>query len=166
MTIRLTHFATALAALLVAAGSASAQNPVQVRRAQAGASCPRCNLFQADFADRTLSGRDFSGARLRQADASAAVMTGARLARADLRDLDGYGVLLGRADLRGADLTNASLVGAYLQGADFSGARLAGVNLSGAEASRARGLTRAQLSGACGDEATTLPPGLHVGACR
>lgn len=155
-------------ALLAALGASAAvaQNPVQVRRAQAGASCPRCNLFQADFADRALSGRDFTGARLRQADASAAVMTGARLAHADLRDLNGYGVLLGRADLRGADLANASLVGAYLQGADLAGAKLTGVNLSGAEASRARGLTRAQLAGACGDEATTLPPGLHVAACR
>lgn len=162
------HIQAAAAVLCFALGAspAAAQNPVQVARARAGASCPRCNLFQADFADRTLSGRDFTGARLRQADASAAVMTGARLGHADLRDLDAYGTLLGRADLHGADLTNASLVGAYLQGADLAGARLAGANLSGAEASRARGLTRAQLAGACGDEATTLPPGLHIRPCR
>lgn len=157
----------ALALLLLAvATSAAPQNAVQVGHARAGASCPRCNLFQADFADRELQGRDFTGARLRQADFSAAVMTRARLAHADLRDLNGYGVLLGGADLRGADLTHASLVGAYLQGADLAGARLEGANLAGAEMSRARGLRPAQLAAACGDEATTLPAGLHLRPCR
>ena len=158
--------ALALAAAVVATGPALAQNPAQVARARGGASCPRCNLFQADFASRSLPGRDFTGARLRQADMSAAVMTGVRLAHTDLRDVNGYGALLGRADLRGADLTNATLVGAYLQGADLSGARLDGANLSGAEASHARGLTRAQLARACGDEATTLPAGLRLAPCR
>ena len=158
----------ALAFLLLAAAASpsAAQNPAQVGRARGGASCPRCNLFQADFADRELKGRDFTGARLRQADFSAAVMTRTRLAHADLRDLNGYGVLLGGADLRGADLTHASLVGAYLQGADLHGARLEGANLAGAEMSRARGLSPAQLATACGDEATTLPAGLHVRPCR
>ena len=156
----------AAVAALAAALPAFAQNPAQVARARGGANCPRCNLFQVDFAARELAGRDFSGARLRQADFTGAVMTGVRLAHADLRDVNGYGVLLGRADLRGADLTHATLVGAYLQGADLAGARLDGANLSGAEAARARGLTRAQLARACGDGSTTLPPGLSVAPCR
>ncbi len=155
-----------IAAVLTFVGPASAQDVAQVRRAQGGVSCPRCNLFQADLANHPLAGRDFSGARLRQASMSAAVLTGARLARADLRDLDGYGALFGHADLRGADLRNASLVGAYLQGADLSGAKLDGANLSGAEMSRARGLSEAQLARACGDEATLLPRGLRLPACR
>lgn len=154
-----------LAALLVTA-PASAQNAGQVSRVQGGRSCPGCNLFQADLANRSLRGVDLHGARLRQADMSAAVAAHARLARTDLRDLNGYGAVLTGADLSGADLTNATLVGAYLQGASLAGARLDGANLSGAELSHARGLTAGQLARACGDEATTLPRGLRVAPCR
>lgn len=150
----------------LAAGTASAQNPAQIARARAGASCPHCNLFQADFTNLTLKGRDFSGARLRQATLTSAVMSRSHFAHADLRDLDAYGAVLTGADLRGADLTHASLVGAYLQGADFAGAKLEGTNLSGAELQHARGLTQGQLDHACGDDSTRLPHGLHVPACR
>ena len=153
-----------LSALIVAA-PAAAQNPGQIARVRAGASCPRCNLFQADLGGLALRGRDFTGARLRQADAQAAVLTHARLAHADLRDLNAYGAVLTGANLRGADLTAATLVGAYLQGADLSGAVLVGTNLSGTEMSRARGLSARQLSAACGDAATTLPRGFSVKPC-
>ncbi|CAN5164681.1 pentapeptide repeat-containing protein [soil metagenome] len=157
----------ALAVLLAAAVAAPAfaQNPAQIAKVRAGASCPRCNLFQADLGALTLRGRDYTGARLRQADAQGAVLTHARLAHADLRDLNAYGAVLTGADLRGADLTAATLVGAYLQGADLSGAILSGTNLSGAEMSHARGLTQRQLSAACGDAATTLPRGLSLKPC-
>jgi uncharacterized protein YjbI with pentapeptide repeats len=154
------------ALLCLAAGSAAAQNAGQIARARSGASCPRCNLFQADFANLKLTGRDFSGARLRQASLTAATLTRARLARTDLRDADAYGAVLTGADLKGADLTHASFVGAYLAGADLKGARLDGTNLSGAELQHARGLTQAQLDRACGDPSTRLPPGLHIPACR
>ncbi len=162
----LARFVTPLLFALSLAAPADAQNAGQVARVQAGASCPGCNLFQAPLANASLKGRDFSHARLRQADVSAAVMTRARLAGADLRDLDAYGAVMTGVDLRGADLTNASLVGAYLQEADMEGSRLDGANLSGAEMSRTRGLTRAQLSRACGDASTTLPRGLAVPPCR
>jgi uncharacterized protein YjbI with pentapeptide repeats len=154
------------ALLCLAAGSASAQNAAQIVRARAGASCPRCNLFQADFANLTLEGRDFSGARLRQATLTSAVMSRSRFVHSDLRDIDAYGAVLADAEFRGADLTHASLVGAYLRGADFAGAKLEGTNLSGAELQRARGLTQGQLDRACGDPSTRLPRGLHVPACR
>ena len=154
----------ALVALAVAA-PAAAQNPGEIARVRAGANCPRCNLFQADLASLTLRGKSFAGARLRQADLSAGVFTHSRFAHGDLRDLNGYGAVFTGADLRGADLTAATLVGAYLQGADLSAAILTGANLSGAEMSKARGLTRAQLSRACGDAATTLPRGLTVSPC-
>ena len=61
----------ALAALgmaLLAVMPASAQNAGEVGRARDGASCPHCNLFQADFSNLDLKDRDFAGSRLRQAD--------------------------------------------------------------------------------------------------
>ncbi len=154
------------AALLTLAAPAWAQNMAQIGRAQAGADCPGCNLFQADLANRELHGRSFAGARLRQADLSAAVMTRVSFAHADLRDLNAYGAVFTGSNFAGADLTNASLVGTFLQGADLRGARLAGANFSGAEMDRAVGLTQGQLAGACGDEATRLPRGLRLAPCR
>ena len=155
-----------LFAVLALAAPALAQNAGQIDRAREGASCPHCNLFQADFSNHRLVGRNFAGSRLRQADFSAAVMNHTVFAGGDLRDVNAYGAVLSSAVFSGADLTHASFVGAYLQGANFSGAKLIGTNFSGAEMSRARGLSQHQLDEACGDEATTLPPGLHVPRCR
>lgn len=145
---------------------ALAQNAGQIARVRAGASCPGCNLFQADLANLELKAKNFSGARLRQADASGAVLSRTRFAHGDLRDFNAYGAVMTGADLRGADLTHATLVGAYLEGADLSGARLEGANLSGAEMERARGLTAVQIAQACGDEATKLPRGMRAPPCR
>ena len=158
----------ALAALgmaLLAVMPASAQNAGEVGRARDGASCPHCNLFQADFSNLDLKDRDFAGARLRQADFSAAIMDRTTFAGGDLRDVNGFGAVLTGADFAGANMTNASFVGAYLQGANFRGAILNGVNFSGAEMDRATGLTQAQLEGACGDQTTRLPHGLRLRAC-
>jgi len=158
--------AAASAALgLAAAAPALAQNHAQIEHARAGASCPHCNLFQADFSNLEMNGRNFAGARLRQADFSAAVMNHTTFAGADLRDLNAYGAVLTGASFAGANLTNASFVGAYLQGANFGGADLRGVNFSGAELDRAFGLTQRQLEAACGDAATTLPRGLRIRPC-
>ena len=159
------HFALIAAAFTLIAAPATAQNAGQVAHARAGASCPHCNLFQADFANLGLQRRNFVGARLRQADMSAAVATRARFAGGDLRDLNAYGAVMGGADFSRSNLTNATFVGAYLQGANFRGATLSGVNFSGAEMSRASGLGQGQLSGACGDQSTTLPRGLHLKPC-
>jgi uncharacterized protein YjbI with pentapeptide repeats len=153
-------------ALVLGAGQAGAQNAGQIGHARDGASCPRCNLFQADFGNLELKNRDFAGARLRQADLSASVMNHTSFAGSDLRDVNAYGAVFSSANFAGADLTNASFVGTYLQGANFRGARLAGTNFSGAEMDHAVGLTNAQLAAACGDEATTLPPGLRIRPCR
>jgi uncharacterized protein YjbI with pentapeptide repeats len=151
--------------VLLTAGPALAQNAGQIARAKAGASCPACNLFQADFQNVQLKNKNFARARLRQADMSAAIMNHTRFAGGDLRDVNAYGALFSGADFAGANLTNASFVGAYLQGANLRGARLEGVNFSGAEMDRAVGLTQAQLNGACGDPSTRLPRGLHVKGC-
>ncbi len=150
---------------LTLAGPALAQNAAQIAHAKAGASCPKCNLFQADFGSIELKGRSFAGARLRQADLSASVMNHTSFAGADLRDVNAYGGVFSSANFSGADLTHASFVGTYLQGASFARARLDGTNFSGAEMARARGLTQAQLDRACGDKTTSLPPGLHLQAC-
>ena len=157
--------AVALASFVVACRPAFAQNAAQIERARGGASCPHCNLFQADFSNLELKGRNFAGARLRQADMSAAVMNRTTMAGADLRDVNAFGAVFTGASFAGANLTNASFVGTYLQGANFRGANLAGVNFSGAEMGRATGLTQAQLNEACGDESTQLPPGLRLRSC-
>lgn len=157
--------AAAAMAVVSAALPALAQNRAEIEHARAGASCPRCNLFQADFSNLEMKGRNFAGARLRQADFSAAVMNRSTFAGGDLRDLNAYGAVLTGVSFAGANLTNASFVGAYLQGANFRGATLSGVNFSGAEMDRAVGLSQRQLEGACGDATTTLPRGLRLRPC-
>jgi uncharacterized protein YjbI with pentapeptide repeats len=159
-------FTAALAVSLALAVPAFSQNAGQVGRATGGASCPGCNLFQADFGNKELKARNFAGARLRQADLSASVMNRTSFARTDMRDVNAYGAVMSSVSFAGADLTNATFVGAYLQGANFSGAKLAGANFSGAEMDHAVGLTQGQLSAACGDASTTLPRGLSLKACR
>jgi len=151
---------------LMLASPAAAQNAGQIARVRSGASCPGCNLFQADLANKELKAKSFAGARLRQADLSTSVMNRTSFAKADLRDVNAYGGVFSSANFSGADLTNATFVGTYLQGANFSGAKLVGANFSGAEMGRAVGLTQAQLSQACGDGSTELPKGLRIGACR
>ena len=155
-----------VAMIALAASPALAQNQGQISKAKSGASCPGCNLFQADFGGAAMRGRNFAHARLRQADLSLSTMNGANFSGADLRDVEAYGGGFSSASFAGADLTNASFVGAYLEGANFSGAKLSGANFSGAQLARARGLSQGQLNAACGDAATDLPAGLRVPACR
>lgn len=156
--------AVAVAALL-AATPALAQNAGQIARAVGGSSCPGCNLFQANFNGLQASGRDFSGARLRQADLSLTILNRARFDRADLRDVNAYGGVFSSASFAGANLTNAGFVGAYLRGANWAGTTLTGADFSGADMTGARGLTQRQLDRACGDSATALPSGLHIPPC-
>lgn len=116
----------ALGALLGLSAPAGAQNAGQIAHVKAGSACPRCNLFQADFGSLNLKGRNLAGARLRQADLSAAVAGHARFAGGDLRDLNAYGAVMGGADFSRTDLTNATFVGAYLQGRTSPGPSSAG----------------------------------------
>lgn len=153
-------------ALSLAATPALAQNAGQIARVRDGASCPHCNLFQADFGNQVLKGRNLAGSRLRQADFSLSVLNHSNMAKADLRDANAYGALFSSVNLRGADLTNASFVGSLLSGANMSGARLTGANFSGAQMEKAVGLRQGQLNQACGDDSTTLPKGLHIPVCR
>lgn len=144
---------------------AAAQNAGQIASAQRGASCPGCNLFQADLTGLEASSRNFSGARLRQSWLTAAVLNRANFSRADLRDADAYGGVFGGASFASADLTNSSWVGAFLEGANFAGANLSGANFSGAQMRGARGLSQRQLNAACGDGSTELPGSLSIPSC-
>jgi len=159
------HIVLVLLATSFISAPAMAQNAAQVSSAQNGASCPRCNLFQADFNNRTLKNKNFAGARLRQSDMGLGIFNGTSFAGADLRDINGSAALFGRVNFAGANLTNANFVGAYLEHANFKGAILTGVNFSGAEMASATGLTQHQLDQTCGDEATELPRGLRIPVC-
>ena len=153
-------------AMAALSSPALAQNADQVSRAQEGASCPRCNLFQADFNNRQLKNKNFAGARLRQSDMGLGIFNGTTFAGGDLRDINGAAALFGHVNFAGANLTNANFVGAYLEHANFKGATLDGVNFSGAEMSSAVGLTQRQMDRTCGDEATELPRGLRIPRCE
>jgi uncharacterized protein YjbI with pentapeptide repeats len=152
--------------LSLAASPALAQNAAEISKVQSGASCPHCNLFQADLGNKVLKNRNLTGARLRQSDMSLSVLNYSNMSHADLRDVNGYGALFTGVNFAGANMTNATFVGAYLEGANFRGARLNGVNFSGAEMDKAVGLTQRQLDAACGDEKTTLPKRLRAPACK
>ena len=144
-----------LAASLISAPHAMAQSAAQVSNAQNGANCPRCNLFQADFNNRSLKNKNFAGARLRQSDMGLGIFNGTNFAGADLRDINGSAALFGRVNFAGANLTNAN----------FKGAILSGVNFSGAEMGSATGLTQRQMDQTCGDATTELPHGLRIPVC-
>jgi uncharacterized protein YjbI with pentapeptide repeats len=148
------------------AAPAFAQNAGQIASVKRGASCPGCNLFQADFDYEDISGKNLSGARIRQSDMSLSTADRTNFSRADLSLANMYGVRATGANFSRANLAQATLVGGYFSGSNFAGANLSQTNISGAEMAGARGLTQAQLNMACGDGATTLPRGLRVAACQ
>ncbi len=157
---------SALLFLTAVSSPALAQNAAQIARAQKGAHCPKCNLFQADFNTLTLKNKNFAGARLRQADMGLGIFNGSNFSGADLRDINGSAALFGRVNFSGANLSHANFVGAYLEHANFRGATLDGVNFSGAEMETALGLTQAQMDTTCGDKSTLLPKGLRIPVCE
>ncbi len=134
-------------------------------RVRAGAACANCDLFQIDLAYQSIAGRNFSGARIRQADLSIVTADRARFHGANMSLSNFFGARLSGADLTETNLEGATFVGAYLGGARFNGAVLTGANFSGAEMADAAGLTQAQLSTACGDATTTLPQGMTIPTC-
>jgi uncharacterized protein YjbI with pentapeptide repeats len=142
-----------------------AERDAIAERVRGGASCARCDLFQIDLAYQDVSGRDFSGARIRQSNFSTAIADRAQFRGANLSLANLFGLRASHGDFTEANLEGATLVGGYFGGARFSGAAFNGANLSGAELAGASGLTQAQLDSACGDATTTLPAGLSVPAC-
>jgi len=160
------RFLTLLTALAALSGPALAQNAGEIARVQNGASCPGCNLFQADLAYLDLPNVNLSGARLRQADLSLATMNGSNFSGADLSVANLFGGRFTGASFVNANLRDANLVGAHFGSANLSGADLSGAVLSGAELAEAHGLSQRQLDAACGDPSTELPRGLRIPACR
>ncbi len=142
-----------------------AQRDATAARVRNGASCAGCDLFQISLAYQSVAGRNFAGARIRQADLSLATADRANFHSANMSLTNFFGARLSSADLRDANLEGATFVGAYLGGARFGGAVLNGANFSGAELADAAGLTQAQLNTACGDATTTLPAGMTIPAC-
>jgi uncharacterized protein YjbI with pentapeptide repeats len=134
-------------------------------RVRAGDPCANCDLFQIDLSYQNVSGRDFSGSRIRQSNFTVATADGARFRGANLSLANLFGIRAGRADFSNANLEGATLVGGYFGGARFDGAALTGANLSGAELAGAHGLTQEQLNTACGDATTTLPAGMTAPSC-
>ena len=162
----LKHIVLTAALLSVATPGAIAQNADQIASAKSGKSCETCNLFQADFSYRKITGVSFAGARLRQSNMTLAILDDVSFRGANLSIANMYGVRLTGASLKDADLTDAILVGGSFESTNFEGAVLKNTNISGAEMSRARGLTQGQLNEACGDASTVLPSGLNVQHCR
>ena len=142
-----------------------AERDVTATRVRGGASCAGCDLFQISLAYQSIAGRNFAGARIRQADLSLATADGARFRGANMSLTNFFGARLSSADLSDTNLEGATFVGAYLGGVRFTGAALTGANFSGAEMADAVGLTQAQLNTACGDATTTLPAGMTIPAC-
>jgi uncharacterized protein YjbI with pentapeptide repeats len=145
--------------------TSQAERDATAERVRNGANCPGCDLFQISLAYRSISGRNFSSARIRQADLSLVTADRAVFHSANLSLTNLFGARLSHADLSDANLEGATLVGAYLGGARLSGALLAGANLSGAELADAIGLTQSQLNTGCGDETTRLPQGMTIPVC-
>ncbi len=155
---------------------------VLYRASLQGASLNQADLSRADLGESNLDEGQLEQARLDGADLSFARLPKAALAGAQMRDSSLYGALLlgsgmqgadlrgsdlrmaiiGDARLSGADLRSSDLRGARMSTVDLAGARLEGADLRGADLSAARGLDRRQLSRACLDEDTSLPPGFEV----
>jgi uncharacterized protein YjbI with pentapeptide repeats len=96
---------------------------------------------------------------------------GAELIDADLSNIETFnidltGANLTRTNLSDAKLFNAVLTNVDLTDANLTNAILTGANLSGAKLGKAQNLTPDQLTGACGNDATQLPPGLKLKACQ
>ncbi len=140
-------------------GGAVLDDPTVVDDVQAVRRQPGADLAGADLAGADLSGADLRGANLRGADLTGANLAGADLTGADLTgaDLTGAGPTGRTILLRGATLTDARLA----LGAPVAASDLAFVVPAGPVDFRGATLDGATLG--CGDCATPVPWGAHLG---
>ena len=110
-----------------------AERDAIAERVRGGASCAGCDLFQINLAYQVVTGRNFAGARIRQADFSLTTADRTRFHGANMSLTNFFGARLSGADLSETNLEGATFVGAYLGGARMSDAVLTGANFSGAE---------------------------------
>jgi uncharacterized protein YjbI with pentapeptide repeats len=115
-----------------------------------GATMRDTSFARASMVGTKLTGVDASDARFSFADLSNADLTGATLRNVDLTR-----AVLAGATLKGVDLRRATLFRTDLRGADLTGAELAGTNLSGAQLGGARWLDGQKICSAA-----------SVGACQ
>jgi uncharacterized protein YjbI with pentapeptide repeats len=128
------------------------------------------DFSRASFIDANLSGADLRGAYLSDAIIGAAnladidlggaalndaIIGAANLTSADLRGANLSGAIIRAPNLSGADLGGANLSGAFIRAANLGGANLRGANLSGAYIRRAS-LSGVNLTQARMDAATLL----------
>jgi uncharacterized protein YjbI with pentapeptide repeats len=142
-----------------------AERDATAQRVRGGASCTGCDLFQIDLSYQNVSGRNFTGSRIRQADFTIAIADRTNFTGANLSLTNMFGARVTGANFTGANLDGASLVGVHFGSARMTGARMAEANLSGAELADTQGLTQEQLNTACGDATTTLPQGMTIPRC-
>lgn len=128
--------------------------------------CRDCDLFQVDLSYQDLDGRDLSGARLRQADLSLSTFDKSKFHGANMSIVNAFGIRAQDADFSNVDFHDAALVGGWFGRSKFDNATFDNTNISGSDFASVTGLTQAQLNAACGDEATRLPKGLTVAACK
>ena len=109
-------------------------------------------LGHVDLSRMDLSGADFGGGYLLNADFQESNLTGVNFRGAYLR-----GANMQLCDLDSANLGDADLRGANLEAADFDRSVLRGADLRGADLVAARNLNEEQIRYAQVDEATRLP---------
>ena len=131
-----------------------------------GAKLTCANLTGAQLSGATLNHADARKATLLNVDIDDAKFIGARLRGATIgrRKESTKEADLECADIQDAeihDLDHARLVGVLAKGAVMRGS-LYNTDLSGADLQEAQGLEQMQLNTARGDDATKLPPKLHV----
>ena len=136
------------------------------------------NLSGIDLSDSDLAKADLNGANLANARFGNASLSGANFANADLtnaifsdpRDnkvrtnIEGghfRGATLSGANFFNTNLRCAIFAGTDLSGVNFYQADLTGADFSGADLSRIMLSEGTDLSRACGDPATKLPPGVE-----
>jgi uncharacterized protein YjbI with pentapeptide repeats len=129
-------------------------------------SCTGCDIFQVDLSYQELTGRDLSGARIRQADLSLSTFDHTKFVGADMSIVNAFGIKAEDADFSNVNFADAVLVGGWFGRSHFAGAKFDNANISGSDFSSAIGLSQSQLNTACGDSETRLPKGLTVVACK
>ena len=144
---------------------ALAQNASQLARVQAGQSCAKCNLFQADLSYAEGKKLNLEATRLRQSNFALSTYDDVNLKGADLSVSNLFGARFNRTNFSNANFKRAIAVGTYFGSSNFAGADLAGANFSGANLAIAKGLTQSQLNQACGDASTRLPKGKTIPTC-
>jgi|GEM_PF-1799285 len=105
---------------------------------------------------------NFAGAQLKGLPLSGVDMEDVNLAGADLEEADLSGAYLEEVDLRYADLKGANLSGVTMEDVELNGAILDHADLRGANLADATGLDEDELTRACLDVKTVLPPGTIV----